>query len=64
MIRVREPPRNGSVRVNHQNYRMGDVVAVAADRIGFVDQSKGTNDFGLGVGEDRVLNFSTLGEAI
>jgi hypothetical protein len=60
---MRKPARDGSIGVNYDNYRMGDVVAIAAGRIALVHQTKSANDLGLGVGENRVLYFPAFGEA-
>jgi hypothetical protein len=42
---------------------MGDAVGVTAGRIILIQQTKRADDFGIGVGEDRIPYSSPFGEA-
>ncbi len=50
------------IGVEHDDYRMGDAVRVAAGAVVLVQQAEGANNLGIGIGEDWVFDFSAFGK--
>lgn len=64
VIGVGKPADDRFIGVDHDDHRVGDIVAVAALGIALVDQAEGADNFGLRVGEHRVLDFPHPGKAV
>ena len=55
--------RNDAVGVEHDNNRMRDTVRITAGGVVLVQQTECANDFGFGIGENRIFNSAAFCEA-